>query len=270
MSRILVVNDSVSVLGALERTLLKSGHEVFCEKSGGNALEKLESSGADLVVCDIELADIDGYEVCRKISEREQKVPTILMSGLVDVAVEDRAFDVGAHCVLRKPFSQDQICSAVRLALETAERSNGSSPPESLEQGPLGEERRLIVRELLLPFEQVKSLRLAAVVDSDGEAVAATSSHGGTESISFLPAGRDIYRFFWLAAATSERLDKGPPATVILEGPDGLVLFQALHCRWLLVVVGDPKAPMGEVRLLARRFCNDLEESFKAPSTAPS
>ena len=67
MARVLVVDDSLSVRKMVERALEMRGFEVLAASSGTEAMERIDSATPDLVVCDVVMPDVDGYELCRRI-----------------------------------------------------------------------------------------------------------------------------------------------------------------------------------------------------------
>ena len=93
MSKVLVVDDSLSVRKVVERALAGRQIEVVCAASGSEALERLERDAPDVVVCDVVMPDRDGYEICEFIKRhpRLSHTPVLLMSGIVNDEVRERA-----------------------------------------------------------------------------------------------------------------------------------------------------------------------------------
>src|SRR6267378_3118839 len=93
MSKVLVVDDSLSVRKVVERALAGRQIEVVCAASGSEAIELLERDAPDVVVCDVVMPDRDGYEICEFIKRhpRLSHTPVWLMSGLVNEEVRERA-----------------------------------------------------------------------------------------------------------------------------------------------------------------------------------
>ena len=99
MSKVLVVDDSLSVRKVVERALAGRQIEVVCAASGSEAIERLERDAPDVVVCDVVMPDRDGYEICEFIKRhpRLSHTPVLLMSGIVNDEVRERG---GKFCFI--------------------------------------------------------------------------------------------------------------------------------------------------------------------------
>jgi CheY-like chemotaxis protein len=123
MARILVVDDEGLVRHAVVRMLQAAGHEVREAPDGGSGLRLWRDGGADLVVTDIAMPDMTGFELIAALRAEAGAVPIIAMSGHVVVSdreVARRAELLGAVLLLAKPFSWDQLMAAVASALAPA------------------------------------------------------------------------------------------------------------------------------------------------------
>ncbi len=142
MAKVIVIDDSLSVCFAIERMLRSRGMEVISHRSGEAALENLEPEQPDLVLCDLVLPDIEGFQICTFIKRSPvlSEVPVIVISGIVDEEVRAQAKEVGAEAVLKKPFASDEMLTLVedilrrRGVLEAADEAHGhDTDPESEE-----------------------------------------------------------------------------------------------------------------------------------------
>ena len=97
MAKVSVIDDSLSVCFAIERMLRAHGMEVVSHRSGEAALSRLEEEAPDLVLCDLVLPDIEGFQICTFIREHAtlSSVPVIVISGIVDDEVRAQAEQVG-------------------------------------------------------------------------------------------------------------------------------------------------------------------------------
>src|SRR5437764_12405657 len=102
--RILIVDDDASVRGGLSRLLRVSGFIVTCAAGGEAALARLAESTPDLVLLDLSMPQIDGFEVLRRIraDARTADVPVVMLSAMSDAALRDRALEGGANDFLPK------------------------------------------------------------------------------------------------------------------------------------------------------------------------
>jgi CheY-like chemotaxis protein len=121
MPRILVIDDSESVLAYLTQVLRAAGHTVFAATSGREAVEVLEREPLDLVITDIYMPPPDGLEVMRLAREMKLKLPFIAMSSRpapLNMFVPARG--LGAHLSLQKPFARERLLEAVVAVLDVS------------------------------------------------------------------------------------------------------------------------------------------------------
>jgi two-component system OmpR family response regulator len=124
--RILLVEDDVMLAEAVSRALTQSAHAVDVSRSGDEADRVLATGQYDLVVLDVGLPKIDGFEVLKRLRERRSTVPVLMLT--VRDAPEDRVagLDLGADDYLTKPFHLSELEARVRALIR---RSNSSSSP---------------------------------------------------------------------------------------------------------------------------------------------
>src|SRR3954469_22849244 len=118
MSKILVIDDDVDMCLLLKRFLTKNGYEVTLAHNGKKALEELERSEPNLVLCDFRLEDIDGKELLIKIKERYPRTPVIIVTGYSDIKVAVDVMKLGAYDYVTKPLFPDEILLSIKSALQ--------------------------------------------------------------------------------------------------------------------------------------------------------
>jgi two-component system response regulator MprA len=119
-ARILIVDDEPRMLSMMRRVLEADGYGVLLSGDGGAALEILRSEPIDLMILDVMMPEMDGFEVCRQ-ARRETLVP-ILMLTARDAGVDKVAgLDVGADDYVVKPFETDELLARVRALLRRAQ-----------------------------------------------------------------------------------------------------------------------------------------------------
>ncbi len=132
---ILVVEDDPNI-GSLVRTYLaRDGYEVVWCRSGEQALAELPRHPVRLVVLDIGLPGIDGFEVLRRLGRR---LPVIVLTARDEVADRVAGLELGADDYVPKPFSPRELTARIRAVLR---RADGPSAPELLTLGPLSIDR---------------------------------------------------------------------------------------------------------------------------------
>lgn len=114
--KILVVEDEPSLIETLDYSLRKQGYEVITAIDGRKALEEARHQTPDLIVLDIMLPGLDGFEVCR-ILRREMNVPIIMLTARTEEVDKVVGLEVGADDYLTKPFSMRELIARVKANL---------------------------------------------------------------------------------------------------------------------------------------------------------
>jgi two-component system alkaline phosphatase synthesis response regulator PhoP len=127
--RILVVDDEIYIVHILEFTLTMEGYEVLTAADGEEALRRLEQDRPDLVVLDIMMPKVDGYEVLRRIRADEEfrQLPVILLSAKGRPLDRETGLDIGADDYIVKPFSPRRLLEKIQDLLERARLSQVSN-----------------------------------------------------------------------------------------------------------------------------------------------
>jgi adenylate cyclase len=118
-SRILAVDDNKQNLTLLEKALAAAGHEVVTATDGTTALKLIESAAPDLVLLDVMMPGMSGYEVCQQIRAKEttRLLPVVMLTALTDVADRIRGIEAGADDFLSKPFNREELLTRVKSLL---------------------------------------------------------------------------------------------------------------------------------------------------------
>jgi two-component system KDP operon response regulator KdpE len=123
-ARIMVVDDEPQIRKFLDIGLRTQGYVVRSSASGRQALEMLRAHGADLVILDIGLPDIDGHEVLHGIRTWSQ-VPVIMLSVRAGEAEKVQALDAGANDYITKPFGMQELMARIRALLRDVRAPSG-------------------------------------------------------------------------------------------------------------------------------------------------
>jgi response regulator RpfG family c-di-GMP phosphodiesterase len=204
---ILAVDDTPASLRLLTEILRSDGHAVRSAVSGDLALRAARAQPPQLVLLDVSMPEMDGFEVCRRLKQepRLRDVPVVFVSALSETEDKVRGFDLGAVDYVTKPFQRQELLARVRNHLElhrlrnnleelVQERTRSLVESESRLKNNLletisavaamvelrdpytaGHQRHVaqlvdaIARELGLPEDQIEGLHLAAVVHDLGK-----------------------------------------------------------------------------------------------------
>ncbi len=130
MSRILIIEDE-NAIAELERDYLElSGFEVEVANDGQKGLEKALSNDYDLIILDLMLPNIDGFEICREV-RAEKNTPIIMVSAKKDDIDKIRGLGLGADDYMTKPFSPSELVARVKAHMARYERLVGSAVEEN-------------------------------------------------------------------------------------------------------------------------------------------
>ena len=115
------IDDSATMREVIKIAFRRENMEVLASHDAALALDEIEKARPDVVITDVIMPEKDGYEVCQFIKNHPElsKTPVILMSGVVNRAVAERAFAVKADELLRKPFQPQDLIARVRHLLNT-------------------------------------------------------------------------------------------------------------------------------------------------------
>jgi two-component system, OmpR family, response regulator len=173
----LLVDDEHSVQKLLTYPLRKEGYEVVSALDGREALNRLRDDNFDLVVLDVMLPKVDGFDVCRQIRARST-VPIIMLTAKAEEIDKVLGLELGADDYITKPFSVREFRSRVKAVLRRAELRRGEDAlEEPIEEADLRvdfEKRQVEVRGDPVRLTYVEFEILAALARSPGRVFSRT------------------------------------------------------------------------------------------------
>lgn len=126
MSKILIVEDEEAIADLEKDYLEMSGYEVIIENDGMKGLQSAMNTDVDLIILDLMLPGMDGYDICRQLRE-EKNIPIIMVSAKKDDIDKIRGLGLGADDYMTKPFSPSELVARVKAHLSRYERLIGSN-----------------------------------------------------------------------------------------------------------------------------------------------
>ncbi|MEM7579384.1 MAG: response regulator [Cyanobacteria bacterium P01_A01_bin.80] len=117
---ILIVDDNINNIRILSDVMQMQGHSVSVASNGENALNELQTISPDLILLDIMMPGMDGFEVCRRLKawDKTKDIPIIFMTALSDTADKVKGLKLGAVDYITKPFQQEEIVARVNVQLK--------------------------------------------------------------------------------------------------------------------------------------------------------
>jgi DNA-binding response OmpR family regulator len=142
-AKILIVEDDLDVAEMLNAYFRVQGYEVFTVNWGEDGVRAAQTILPDLMILDIRLPDIDGYEVARRVrtDRRTNEIPIIFLTEKRERVDRLQGFEVGADDYITKPFDVQELRLRVRNALKRVSQGSLTNPVSGLPEGPLVEER---------------------------------------------------------------------------------------------------------------------------------
>ena len=117
--KVLIVDDDELMRVVLKRNVILSGYDVIVATNGQLAMQKIEEVTPDLIVVDLVMPDMNGFEMCRLIrsNERTKHIPIIIISGLQGQSDLDEAKLVGANVFMAKPVKSEEFINHMKRLL---------------------------------------------------------------------------------------------------------------------------------------------------------
>jgi len=150
MIRILVVEDEPDIALGLKDDLTRQGYDVVTVADGDSAIRRASSEAWDLILLDVMLPKIDGFEVCRELRRLRIRTPIILLTAKVQEAEKVLGLELGADDYVTKPFSPRELRARIKAVLRR------------IDDGSMGVER---FGDIEVDFRRCELRRQGAVVD---------------------------------------------------------------------------------------------------------
>jgi CheY-like chemotaxis protein/predicted regulator of Ras-like GTPase activity (Roadblock/LC7/MglB family) len=289
MPKVLVVDDSLSVRKVVQRALESKRIEVLSAASGSEAMEQIAREAPDLIVCDVIMPDMDGYQICDFVKKHPTlgHTPVLLISGIVNGTVLERAAKVRSDDVMRKPFAADELLHRIESLLPAAGRPASSAAPTPVAEvapalsaaaptpaperrapqperpAPVAEPVAVVapapapgpdLKALLAGVAELAGVSLTALIDREG---ALMEVAGGLLPEAEL-AGALAACLVEATDGVGRALTQGRLQSLILEYDAGVVLLNAVGAGAMLAVVLNDPAVLGKVRYHVKKSLPDL------------
>lgn len=133
--RILVVDDEPKYVGGIRAILTATGYDVVTAHDGRSAIDLAVRENPGLILMDVRMPGLDGYEACRRLREFST-VPVIMLTAMAETANKVKGLELGADDYITKPFSADELVARVQAVLR---RVKSAALPETPAIRQLGE-----------------------------------------------------------------------------------------------------------------------------------
>lgn len=151
--RILVIDDDEKITSLLRRSLAFEGYSVTVANSGQEGLKQLMGEDPHLMILDVMMPHLDGWEVCRRVRESGSMVPILMLTAKDEVKDRVKGLDLGADDYLVKPFSLEELLARVRALLR---RRAGQSEQET---------NQLVFQDIIMNLDAREVIRDGKLVE---------------------------------------------------------------------------------------------------------
>ncbi len=158
--KILVVEDEKAIADILEFNLKKEGYEVVCAYDGEDGLGKALSESPDLILLDVMLPKLDGFEVCKGV-RKSSNVPIIMLTAREEEVDKVLGLELGADDYITKPFSMRELMARIKANVR---RSSGAPAPVA-ESEPANDGNTLVFGNIVINLKSLDVRKNGAVLD---------------------------------------------------------------------------------------------------------
>jgi len=223
---LLIVDEDLSARRTMEALLAQEGYEVRCAANGQTALMFSQEGPPELILLDIRLPDVDGFELCRRLKEdhRTRNIPVIFISDLDKVADKIRGFEAGGVDYITKPFQAEEVLARVEthLTLRRSERQiaaqNSQLEQEMIKSKRAEEKIRKAAEEWRTTFDSINDP--VSIHDKDFRIVRANKAFAAAFGMDIKGIlGKKCYEIIhatkepWPACPHRQTLESGKPVT---------------------------------------------------------
>lgn len=173
--KILAIDDNPKLIKMLRLCLERQGYEVMAAYNGSEGLRKFQDNHPDLVILDIMMPDMDGWEICRSLREMSPNVPILILSVLKEKANVVRGLALGADGFVAKPFRPGELVARIQALLRRANMTEASPDhPSFYDDGNLAidfERQQVYLRGQPVNLSPTEFRLLACLVRNAGRVV---------------------------------------------------------------------------------------------------
>lgn len=172
--KILVIDDNPHLVKMLQLCLERQDYEVIAAHGGSEGLRKFQDTRPDLVILDIMMPDMDGWETCRSLREMSPGVPILILTMLKEKANVVRGLALGADEFMVKPFRPGELVARIQALLRRASMAKAPSHPSFYDDGNLAidfERQQVYLRGQPVNLSPTEFRLLACLVRNAGQVV---------------------------------------------------------------------------------------------------
>lgn len=147
IARVLVVDDEPNIADVISMALRYNDFDVSIAADGNQALTKVEEFRPDLIVLDVMMPGLDGFQVAKRLGERSTDIPILFLTARDTTDDKIRGLTIGGDDYMTKPFSVEELIARIRVILRRSGRGSGESPRLTFLDLELDDETREVFRD---------------------------------------------------------------------------------------------------------------------------
>ena len=223
MTRILVVEDDPTTSRSIELMLTRANFNVYCTDLGEEAIDLAKLYDYDLITLDLNLPDISGHEVLRRLRSSRIETPILILSGSDDIENKIKAFGFGADDYMTKPFHREELVSRIHAIIR---RSKGRAPAVAAQVAVTANRKGFPILG-----QRGAYVDWQLVADHGGQA---NTNHGQTVARLAERGGLSWCELF--AVLHNQRFQR-------MDANDAMIACRALEARYLAALIGGAALP---------------------------
>ncbi len=267
MAKVLVVDDSISVRKALERILKPKGVEVLPAESAKAGLSVLENQRPTLIIADVVMPEIDGFEFCKMLKNdpKLKSIPVLLISGIVNPETKVQAREYKAVGIVKKPFKPDTLLYIIDLIFNKLKTRQGSedATQEPKEELPARSKINFDAPAFKGQLERLRmegGLEFLWLLNSEGEILTKVGEFP-LNNPEVLCAQAQILRK--AASEISEKLPLDTFQSVLVEYDKKCLIIQRVTSEYTIVGTLNDISAFSVARYIMRRKLPKFSENLK-------
>lgn len=216
--KVLVVDDDQTLIQFLTDYLMGEEFEVISADRGQKALRLFFDARPDIVVLDVMMPGMDGWEVCARIRELAD-TPVILLTAKTSEADKLRGFRLGVDDYVTKPFSLAELTARVRAVLGRAQTHEGTTPLLSVGDVQVDLRKREVrIQEDVIDLTPTEFRLLAVLAEHAGEAISQENLVTKVWGDNRVKSGSALRRYIWLLRSKIEPDPEEPKRLITVRG----------------------------------------------------
>ncbi len=216
--KILLIDDDISLLRLLKRALEKANYEVFVAVSGAEGLKEMYNQQPDIIVLDVMMPVMDGWEVCKHIRELSD-VPIIMLTAKSDESDKVRGFKLGVDDYVTKPFSFAEFTARIGAVLHRAKGDVSIRKPQIYSGKGLTidvQAHKVMVEDKTVELTPLEFRLLLALAEGKGYPVPTDYLIAKVWGSNYAGETEHVKRYIWLLRSKIEK-DAQDPKLILTE-----------------------------------------------------